>query len=325
MKPAYAVIFLIVTIIFVLELSTPLGVDEWLGYFLTVFIAARHLSSRELILLSLIVSVLIWIAFFFAPEGISPVVALINRLGAVLVLWVTTILLLRQKGAEEALQRSRRDLRAFARHLEDVREEESKRISREIHDELGQGLTAARFELASLQQSLPEGAAEARGRADALSALLARTIEDVRRISRNLRPSILDHLGLKVGIEWFSQDFQTRTGIDCNVQFESEELPQDDETVTAVFRIFQEALTNVAKHAEARQVTARFTSRGDTLFMIVEDDGKGIELKPPAGRSFGVLGMRERALRLGGRLEIGKRAGKGTRLELSIPLTRLGA
>jgi two-component system, NarL family, sensor histidine kinase UhpB len=322
MKPVYAVIFLVLVVIFVAELSTPLGVDEWLGYFLTVLIVSRRLSSRELVLLSSVISVLIWIAFLYAPEGIHPDIALINRLGAILVLWITTILLVREKRVDDALERSRRDLRAFARHLEDVREEESKRISREIHDELGQGLTAARFELAGLQQVLPEDAVQARGKAEALSGLLSRIIEDVRRISRNLRPAILDDFGLRVGIEWCAQEFQARTGIDCEVHIETEELPVDDETVTAVFRIFQEALTNVAKHSGASHVTARLFRRGDNLGMVVEDNGKGIEPKPFTGRSFGLLGMRERALRLGGRLDIGRRDDKGTCLTLSVPLSR---
>jgi signal transduction histidine kinase len=319
MKPVYAVLLLVVTVIFVAELSTPLGVDEWLGYFLTVFIASRRLTARELVFLSAVVSILIWLAYLYAPEGISREIALINRLGAILVLWVTTILLVRQTAAEEELERSRQDLRAFARYLEDVREEESKRISREIHDELGQGLTAARFELSALGNALPEEAAKARVSVDALSGILSRVIEDVRRISRNLRPSILDEMGLRVGIEWLAQDFQSRTGIDCKVHFETEQLPQDDETVTAVFRVFQEALTNVAKHAGASQVTARFKTQNHSLIMTVEDDGKGIEPKPTSG--FGLLGMRERALRLGGRLEIGPRAGKGTRLTFSVPLS----
>jgi len=204
--------------------------------------------------------------------------------------------------------------------VESVREEERVRIAREIHDELGQALTCMSMDLAFLDKQLPKGNAEAAARIQALATLVKETVKTVRRISAELRPSILDDLGLGAAVEWLAHDFETRTSIGCAVSVPSN-VAISAERGTVVFRMCQEALTNVARHAGASHVSIDLVEAGDTLTLEVRDNGRGItdeEVQRPG--SLGLLGMRERAALLGGVAEVKGTPGQGTTVTVRVPL-----
>jgi signal transduction histidine kinase len=225
--------------------------------------------------------------------------------------------------AEVELTESYERLRALAANLEAVREEERTQIARELHDQLGQALTAMKFDLAWLTARLaPKDATLAR-KAKAVTAQMDTMIKTVRRIATELRPGMLDDLGLAASIEWQARDFEKRTGIVCEVSVSSPDLPLTRAQSVALFRIFQEALTNVARHASAQHidVTLRVAATPETLTLQVHDDGRGIQADEITGlHSLGLLGMRERAQRLGGTFDIQGVPGDGTIVTVSIPL-----
>jgi two-component system sensor histidine kinase UhpB len=227
-----------------------------------------------------------------------------------------------RKKAEDALQRSLEELRALAARLQSVREEERTRLARQFHDELGQALTGIVLESASLIRELPEGAKQQSNRAESIMKLADETIQTVRRISTELRPGILDDLGLRAAVEWAVKEFQSRTGTNCRLDLPEDDIVIDQEPATALFRILQEALTNVARHANATQVNVRLAKEEGTLILEVHDNGKGINSQElSAGRSLGILGMRERALILGGGFAISGALGQGTTIEVRIKET----
>ena len=224
-----------------------------------------------------------------------------------------------RKRAEEDLRRSFEQLRALAAHLQSVREEERTRVAREIHDELGQALTAIKLDLTALLRDLSTNQEPAVRHCQSILKLLDEAIQSVRRIATDLRPGVLDDLGLVAAVEWAAEEFQARTGIQCHVSLPDVDIAMDPERATALFRIFQETLTNVARHANATQVNVRLVQNGD-LSLEVRDDGKGISEKQlSAGQSLGILGMRERAMLLGGELTISGGPGKGTIVKVRIP------
>jgi signal transduction histidine kinase len=225
--------------------------------------------------------------------------------------------------AEAELQESYERLRALAANLELVREEERTQIARELHDQLGQALTAMKFDLAWLTDRLVNQDAALGQRAKAVTAQMDTMIKTVRRIATELRPGMLDDLGLAASIEWLAHDFEKRTGIVCEVNVSSPDLPLPRAPSLAVFRIFQETLTNVQRHASAQliEVTLRVTDAPKALILQVHDDGRGIQAGEIAGlHSLGLLGMRERAQRLGGTFDIRGVPGDGTIVTVSIPL-----
>jgi signal transduction histidine kinase len=228
-----------------------------------------------------------------------------------------------RRQAEEELRRSRQQLSDLSAHVEWAREEERTVIAREVHDELGQALTALKMDVALLATRLrqdPPAVPDALGRLAAMSELVEDTIHRVRRIAHELRPGVLDDLGLDAAIEWAGQDFEARTGIACRVSSGLGERRLPRELATAFFRIFQEALTNVARHARARGVGVRLEHRGGRLTLEVTDDGRGIAEEAIGGaKSLGLLGMRERARRLGGDVVIAAARGRGTTVSLSVP------
>lgn len=226
-----------------------------------------------------------------------------------------------RRRADEALQRSRDKLRALAARLQGIREEERIRVAREIHDELGQALTAIKFELSSLRPLLAGG--EPAHRIDSLVRLADQTILAVRKIATNLRPGILDELGLSAALEWAAEEFEVRTGIECRLDLPEDQIRVDREHATALFRIFQEALTNVARHADATEVQARLAREDDGLTLEVRDNGLGFDDRQLSGqRSLGILGMQERVLILGGEFNITSAPGKGTTVRVRIPEAR---
>ena len=224
---------------------------------------------------------------------------------------------------EKQLRVSFQQLRALAARLQTVREQERTKIAREVHDELGQALTAIKMDFAYLIARLPDNGEQFQERKNSILKLTDDTIQQVRRIAAELRPGILDDLGLTAAIEWQAQEFQARAGIQCLVHLPEDEISSDRDRSTAIFRIFQEALTNVARHAQATRVDVRLEKGPTELILEVRDDGKGIEgRKIQDSKSLGLLGMKERALILGGTLEVRGRKGEGTTLSVRIPVER---
>ena len=223
--------------------------------------------------------------------------------------------------AEEQLRESKENLRALAARLESVREEERKRIAREIHDELGQALTGLKMDLTWLTSRLPKDKKPLISKTKSIFRLIDDTIHSVRRISSGLRPEVLDEVGLTAAIGWQARDFQKRTGIRCKVTVPADSAGLDHERSTAAFRIFQELLTNVARHARATRVDIVVRLDGNKLVLEVQDNGKGIsEAELDGSKSLGLLGMRERASLFGGHVAITGTRGQGTRATVSIPL-----
>jgi len=218
------------------------------------------------------------------------------------------------------LQGSFEQLRALAGRLQSIREEERKRVAREIHDELGQALTAIKLDVSSLVREMPEDQRRQSTRTQTILMLVDETIRSVRRIATELRPGMLDDLGLVATLEWAGEEFGARTGTQCRLDLPSDDLVVDPDTAVAIFRIFQETLTNVARHANAKEVKARLAIEDGNLTLEVHDNGSGIPgEKLQKGRSLGILGMRERATLLGGNLSITGFPGKGTAVRVWIP------
>src|SRR5215469_15514340 len=226
-----------------------------------------------------------------------------------------------RRHAQEQLRESHEQLRALSVYLQHVREEERTRIAREVHDELGQALTSCKLDISLLANKLPGNLAPLREKAKGLSAYIDATIQTVRRIATELSPGILDHLGLIAALEWQANEFQTRTGIKCDVRADLHEPALTADLATAFFRIFQETLTNVIRHAGATHVMVHLKEAAGRIILEVKDNGRGIspeEITNP--RSMGLLGMKERAALLGGSFKIGlPSGGKGTLVTVSIP------
>jgi len=203
-----------------------------------------------------------------------------------------------QKKAQEDLERSRQDLRNLSAHLQSVREEESTRMARKIHDELGQSLTALQMDLSWLKTRLPTSSNSIREKTKSMSELVDATIESVHTITTELRPSLLDDLGLPAAIEWQAGDFQKRSGIRCQAYITGNMETISKDLATSIFRIFQETLTNIARHSKATQCKVALSERGKELCLEVTDNGIGItQWQIDDSRSFGIIGMRERACR----------------------------
>jgi signal transduction histidine kinase len=225
-----------------------------------------------------------------------------------------------RRRAQERLKKSHEQLRALSVYLQHVREDERIRISRQVHDELGQALTGLKMDLYWLASRLPKQLRAVRDKTKTMSAHIDSTIQTVRRISTELRPGILDDLGLVPALEWQAAEFQKRNGIKCEVVSEVAEPILEEELNTAFFRIFQESLTNVVRHANARRVDVRLWGQDGNLLMEIHDDGRGIsESDWTNTRSIGVLGMRERASLLGGELTITGAPDQGTTVRVRIP------
>lgn len=230
-----------------------------------------------------------------------------------------------RKRAAHELELSRHQLRQLSAHLQSIREKERTRIARELHDELGQLLTALNTDIVLLKNKIPAEQKILSDRAESMSSLVELTMQTVKRIYMGLRPGMLDHLGLTAAIAWQAEEFSRRTGIACNVSFNPEDMVIDPDLTTTIFRIFQETLTNVQRHAKATKVSVRLKATDDCLEFVVKDNGKGIadeQLKKPD--SFGLLGIKERVYHWGGREAIVGKIGKGTTITISIPLPKTG-
>ena len=226
-----------------------------------------------------------------------------------------------RKQHEDDLRRQQRELRELSARVLEAREEEKTRIARELHDELGQLLTALKMDLSWLRERLPAG--ELAAKADEMAGMLDHTVSSTRRISADLRPLMLDDLGLAEAAGWLVEDFARRSGIKVEARI-SEDLPLESlskSASTAVYRAVQESLTNIGRHSGARNAWILIEVDEGALYVEVEDDGRGIEPQDLAkARSLGLKGMRERVAYLGGALEISRAPRGGTRLRLRMPL-----
>ena len=223
--------------------------------------------------------------------------------------------------AEKELEHSRQELRNLSTHQQTVREEERTRIAREIHDELGQTLTALKMDMAWLKNHLPAGMKPLHAKVQQMSKLADATIESVHRIATELRPGLLDDLGLSAAIEWQAADFQNRSGIACKATLAADDLELDRDLATALFRIFQETLTNIARHAGATRVEVSLERIEERIVLTVADNGRGITRRESEDDgAFGIIGMRERAHLWGGELRISGSREEGTTVAVAIPL-----
>lgn len=229
--------------------------------------------------------------------------------------------------ASEEIRTSREELRQLTEYQQTLRESEQKRIALEIHDELGGALTGLKMDAHFISRSIQESVTIndrdlILKSVDDLSYRIDKTIGTVRRIASELRPSILDDFGLIAASEWQAREFQRTSEIKCSFSSDVEDLDLGPDANTAVFRILQEALTNVVRHASASSVSVALSKLPDEVTMTVVDDGKGIDQTIiSGGRSLGLIGMRERCRLIGGHLEILDRPSGGTMVELKIPLS----
>lgn len=225
-----------------------------------------------------------------------------------------------RKRAELELQRSREELRNLAAHFQAVREQERATIAREIHDEVGQAMTAVKIGLSRLDRQLPEATGAVHDMIANMSRITDETIQCMQRICAELRPGLLDDVGLAAAIEWQAREFERRIGIRCEVSLDPVGTTLDQDHATAMFRIFQETLTNVARHAEATNVTASLKQDARELVLTVQDNGKGITAEQVSdSKSFGLIGMRERVHPWGGSVTIRGERGKGTTVTVRLP------
>ena len=225
-----------------------------------------------------------------------------------------------RKQSERELRETGRRLRELAAHLQGIREQERSRIARELHDELGQALTALGLEMRLLKTRLPVEHLELHEKTRAMTEIISATADSVRRICSELRPALLDHLGLAAAIEWQAEEFTQRTGIACDIESTPAELKLPGELSVAVFRVFQETLTNIARHAHASEAEIRLQLTPGEFRMRVCDDGVGMEgTGERKVNSFGLLGVKERVRGFGGEVTLSPGCKGGTCLEVVIP------
>ena len=226
-----------------------------------------------------------------------------------------------RKHAEERLRTSREQLRSLSAHLESVREEERRNMAREIHDELGQMLTALKIDVSWLTKKFNKKQELMLEKTKSMYELIDTAIQTVKRISAELRPGILDDLGLAAALEWQASEFEKLTEIKCAFSSNPKDVVLDPDRSTAIFRIFQEALTNVVRHANASKVKTSLREEAGRIVLRVRDNGKGIDKKQISDpKAFGLIGMRERARFWGGEIEIRGTRSRGTSIVVSIPV-----
>jgi signal transduction histidine kinase len=211
------------------------------------------------------------------------------------------------------------ELRELSAHRESAREDERKHIARELHDELGQSLTALRMQAALLRVRFGAETAGLNEQVRAMTELVDRTIGVVRNVATSLRPTVLD-LGIGSALEWLVDEFRRHSGLDCSLTLALGDARLSESQAIAVFRIVQESLTNIARHADASESAVSLRCAALACELVVEDDGRGFEPSRVRAQSFGLLGIRERVLSLGGQLSIASRPGGPTRIVAQLPL-----
>lgn len=320
---------------FVLTQATPLRTSSPFLLFIVAIIISTRLGGWRPGLFAALLAAAASI-YFFTPS-IDP----LGIASFVLIAFVIVVLVSRnltaQRKSEKAislnealdlrvaqrtteLETANEQLRLLAAHLQSAREEERTHIAREIHDEIGTLMTAIKMDLAFLVRE--NGSIKSpdvlREEINATTKLVDEAIESVHQIARELRPGVLDHLGLRAALEWQMQEFQERAKIECQFTSGLDEINLDSARSTAIFRIMQETLTNVARHAGATRVDASLRKQDGHLILQVRDNGKGIS-KTPVTNRFGILGMRERAHVFGGDIIIDGSPGQGTSVTVRIP------
>ena len=226
-----------------------------------------------------------------------------------------------RKQAEAQVKISSEQLRKLAQHLESIREEEKTNLAHEIHDDLGQILTAIKMDVSWLTKKMPETEGVLAEKAKTINILIDEAIQTVQRVSSELRPGILDHIGLEAAIEWQVQELRKRTEIIFEFTPGEKKIKLDQDRATTIFRICQEALTNVIRHANAGKVKITLTEEPERIVLEISDNGKGISAEQLSNpKSFGLISMRERAYSWGGDVNINSSPGEGTRVKVIMPL-----
>ena len=229
-----------------------------------------------------------------------------------------------RKQAEEKLKRSSKLLRELATHLQSIREEERTMISHEIHDELGQVLTALKIQVSLLAKKLNKNQEPLKQKINSLSDLIDSSVESVQKISSKLRPGILDELGLNAAIEWQTEEFEKLTNIKCSLVLPKDEIKLERDKTTAIFRIFQEALTNIVRHSGATKAAISLLNHQSNISLEIQDNGRGItEGQVKDFKSLGIHGMIERAMVFGGHVDIEGFPGNGTLVKVEIPFDEI--
>lgn len=244
---------------------------------------------------------------------------LISPEGAVNVLGIA-VDITEQKLSESRLAESYLELQRLSLHLENLREDERAKIARDLHDEMGSLLVALKMRVAWLASNLPSGMPHLADEVANISNLVTDAIGSVRQITSQLRPSLREGFGLAATIEDYVKRFRLQAGVECNLALPEEELPLDANQSATLFRILQESLNNIAKHAQASRVRITLARRDKTLLLEVEDNGAGFDTSVHNERSFGLIGIRERAMMMGGKARISSTPGKGTRVSVTLPL-----
>ena len=230
-----------------------------------------------------------------------------------------------RKMAEEEIRKSHEELRQLSSYLETIREEERTSIAREIHDELGQQLTGLKMDISWLNKKVPKENKIVQEKIAGMLSLVDTTVKTVRRISTELRPGILDDLGLIDALQWQSHEFEKRTGITCGFNTTFKDSTFEKHLSTGIFRVFQETLTNIARHAHASEIMTHLEKIEDNIVLQVHDNGKGFnEVEIKGKKTLGLIGMKERAKMFGGNLTVQSAVGKGTKITLRVPLRLAG-
>jgi signal transduction histidine kinase len=264
-------------------------------------------------------------ANFFDQQEVDLLLEVVNDISFALEKFENEAALMETEGllkeSEARYRESSEQLRELASNLQNIREEERTYIAREIHDELGQQLTAIKLDVSWIDRKVQAGE-PIKQRIGSVLSMLTDVLHSIRRISTQLRPSVLDDLGLVEALKWQVADFQQRSGIPVAIDFPEDTLQAEPGITTGLFRIFQETLTNIVRHADATAVTAILRIQGQQLVLTVSDNGKGFDAEEvKKKKTLGLLGMKERTLMLNGQYELNSTQGKGTVLTVSVPLT----
>lgn len=235
------------------------------------------------------------------------------------VVYIMLVDITERKNAEKELLESHSQLRELASHLQKIREEERKYIAREIHDELGQLVTGLKMDISITKKKVEKNAPELGDKLATIMEVTDEIIHTVRRIASELRPSILDDIGLDAALEWQAKEFEKRTHIQCTFINNARDIVVSMDVKSNLFRIFQESLTNIIRHANANTVEASLTKKNETLVFEIVDNGDGFETSTTS-RTFGLLGMKERVIMINGIFDIESNTGKGTKIMVSVPL-----
>jgi signal transduction histidine kinase len=223
------------------------------------------------------------------------------------------------KKAREAIKQTNEQLRQLTAHLQVIREEERKRIGREIHDELGQQLTAIKMDVVWIDKKMPAETIAIKNKLKNVISLLDGSNQSVRRILSELRPAILDEYGLLEAMEWLGTQFTANTGIPVIFSCAEQEIKAPIPVATCIYRVYQEAFTNITRHARAKKVCTSLNILEQSIVVTINDDGKGFNPDSFQKKSFGILGMKERVLSLKGEFELIASPGKGTTIKIKLP------